>query len=120
MTLKKQIGDFGQNIAREYLARKHYEILEENFFTRLGEIDIIAKNNGQVVFVEVKTRLSAKFGLPEEAVGREKIEKMQQAAMEYWQKQQINNDNYRFDMIAVEINKPNKRAIIRHHKNIID
>lgn len=114
------VGSFGQNIAVEFLKKKHYIILKENFYTREGEIDIIAEHEGQIVFIEVKTRLSEKFGLPEDAVNNDKKNKMQQAAMEYWQQKQINNDNYRFDLVAIQIDKLNKRAIIRHHKNITE
>ena len=118
MNYKGQIGSFGQKLAADFLRRKKYQIEAENFRTRQGEIDIIATQDGQLVFVEVKTRLSNRFGLPEEAVSQSKLEKMQQTALKYLKQQQINHDNYRFDIVAIEIDKAQKKAAIRHYKNI--
>jgi len=116
--LKKQIGDFGQQLAADFLLGRGYKILTKNYFARAGEIDLIAEKDGQVVFVEVKTRLSDKFGLPEEAVDNKKREKMHLAGLKYLEEKQIENDNFRFDIVAVEIDKKSKKAVIRHHKGI--
>ena len=66
MNIKGKIGKFGQQIAGQFLQKRGYEILAENFHSRKGEIDLVVEKDGQLVFVEVKTRLSDKFGLPEE------------------------------------------------------
>ena len=118
MYYKLRIGDYGQKLAVDFLTKRKYRILSEKFFTKDGEIDVIAEQAGQLIFIEVKTRLSDKFGLPEEAVDRQKKEKMQQAGLNYLADKQVNNDNYRFDCIAIEIDKKNKKAVIRHHKGI--
>lgn len=118
MNLRGQIGCYGQQLAVEYLGRKKYQIKAENFRAPQGEIDIIADHDGQLVFVEVKTRLSEKYCLPEEAVSERKREKMMQTALNYLEQQQVNHDNYRFDIVAIVIDKANKKAVIRHHKNI--
>jgi putative endonuclease len=118
MDTKIKIGKFGQEIAAEFLVKRNYQILGQNFFSRLGEIDLIAEDGGQLVFIEVKTRLSDRFGLPEEALTKLKLEKMREAALEYLVAKKINHDNYRFDLIAVEVDKENKAAKIRHYKNI--
>lgn len=120
MNRKGKIGEFGQKIAADYLISKGYQLLDQNFFTRQGELDLIAGKEGQLIFIEVKTRLSRKFGLAEEAVSEQKIEKMRQTAHKYLAEKQINSDNFRFDIIAVEIDEDNKKANIRHHKNIED
>ncbi|HDQ22879.1 MAG TPA: YraN family protein [Candidatus Uhrbacteria bacterium] len=114
----KEIGDFGQQIAKRYLLNKNYKILGENYYCREGEIDLIAQKGSQIVFLEVKTRLSRNFGLPEEAVGKEKKEKMEKAALAYLEKEKVKNENYRFDLMAVEIDKQDQKARIRHHKAI--
>ncbi len=119
MNIKNKIGKFGQQIAGQILEKKGYKILTENFYTRGGEIDLIAEQGSQIVFVEVKTRLSNRFGLPEEAVDSAKKEKFYEAALKYLEEKQIEHDNFRLDLIAVEINKENKTAKIRHHKNIV-
>lgn len=115
---QKQVGDFGQKIAAEFLAKRGYQILAQKYFTREGEIDLVGEKDGQLVFFEVKTRLSDKFGLPEEAIDNQKKEKMIQAGLKYFEENQIEHDNYRFDCVAIEIDKLNKRAKIRHHKSI--
>jgi len=116
--LKKQIGNFGQQVAADFLLGRGYKILAQNFFTPQGEIDLILEKDGQLVFVEVKTRLSDKFGLPEEAVDNKKREKMHQAGLKYLEEKQIKSDNFRFDIVAVEIDKDKKNAKIRHHKGM--
>ncbi len=118
MSNKNKIGNFGQHIAVRFLIKRNYKIIDENFYTREGEIDIIAKNDNQIVFIEVKTRLSNKYGLPEEAVNQNKKEKIRQSGLKYFELKQFNHDNFRIDCIAIEIDKFKKIAKIRHHKNI--
>ena len=118
MNLKGEIGIFGQKLAVDFLRRQGYQLKAENFRTRQGEIDIVAIKDGQIVFVEVKTRLSERFGLPEEAVSSGKLEKMRLTAFKYLEQNQENTDNFRFDIVAIVIDKIEKKAIIRHYKNI--
>lgn len=80
MNAKQQLGKIGENLASEYLEKQGYLILERNFACRQGEIDIIAKDEKEFVFVEVKTRRSLKFGYPAEAVTNIKRKHMQKAA----------------------------------------
>ena len=118
MNIKNKIGVFGQKLAVGFLQKRGFKILNENYHARVGEIDIIAEKEGQLVFIEVKTRLSDKFGLPEEAVDDRKKARMYETALQYMGKMQINHDNFRLDCIAIMIDKENKKAIIRQHKNI--
>ncbi len=76
-------GVKGEDIAADYLVKHKYKILERNFKCRFGEIDIVAVNDGFVVFVEVKSRASDKFGLPREAVTPYKRQRIIGAA-KYW------------------------------------
>lgn len=115
---KQNIGDFGQQLAGQFLISKQHQILEEKYYTRLGEIDIIAEKNNQLLFIEVKTRTSEKFGRPEEAVSQSKKEKMNEAVLQYLSENNINHDNYRLDIIAVLIDKGEMVAKIRHLKNV--
>lgn len=96
----KNLGDFGEDAAENYLRENRFEILERNFMVRGGEIDIIAKDGETLVFAEVKTRSSDKFGAPSEAVGRTKIAHMRCAAEEYIEKYQTDSE-IRFDVIEV-------------------
>ena len=118
MTLKIKIGKFGQQLAAQFLLKKGYQLLASNYHCQAGELDLILIDNQQIVFVEVKTRLSTDFGLPEEAINQTKKEKLYQASLDYLEQEQINHDNWRIDCLAIEIDKHNKKAKIRHHKNI--
>ncbi|MCD8391418.1 MAG: YraN family protein [Firmicutes bacterium] len=79
----KEIGDFGEDAACEYLEKMGYEILERNFRVRAGEIDIIADDDGCTVFAEVKTRKNNKYGEPSEYVDAKKIEHIKKTALIY-------------------------------------
>lgn len=89
----------GEVEAQKYLVKQKYKILETNFRTKLGEIDIIAFKNDTYVFVEVKARSTGKFGLPREAVDYFKQNKIRQVATEYLIKINKYPANMRFDII---------------------
>ena len=95
-------GQLGENLAVEYLQKKGYLILERNFRFERGEIDIIAEINGVLVFVEVKSRSSKIFGEPEEAVTPSKQRQIRNVAEGYLFKNNIDDRECRFDVIAVE------------------
>jgi putative endonuclease len=99
----KKIGESGEERACQFLEEKKYQILHKNWRFKHAEIDIIAKSQNIIVFVEVKFRKSNKFGYPEEFVSKHKIKKMHEAAAAY-----IETNNWdgelRFDIIAIEGN----------------
>ncbi|MDD4110467.1 MAG: YraN family protein [Clostridia bacterium] len=95
----KSFGSAGEQLAAKYLEDKSYEILEQNYANKIGEIDIIAKQNDTIVFVEVKTRTSSKFGLPREAVTRHKQYKIRLVALAYLKSKKLMNSKCRFDVI---------------------
>ena len=72
MYLKHEIGKIGEDLASKYLEAAGYIIIERNFLARQGEIDIIAKDKKELVFIEVKTRTSDIYGKPVEAVNTQK------------------------------------------------
>ena len=78
-----KLGQRGEGIALSFLKTKGYEIIERNYKTPLGEIDIIARDSDVLVFVEVKTRESIEFGLPFESVNRKKRRKIAGVALSY-------------------------------------
>lgn len=99
---KIQTGKEGEKIAAAYLKKNGYRIIEKNYRCVLGEIDIVAREKSELVFVEVKTRKSAELGYPEQAVGINKQKKMSQLALWYLQKK--NADTVaRFDVVAITI-----------------
>lgn len=98
---KKLLGDFGEECAAVYLKEKKYKILERNYKNAFGEIDIIAKQKKDIVFIEVKTRKSDKYGSPYEAVDYNKQNKIIAAAKLYLSKNKLFDKNVRFDMVEI-------------------
>lgn len=111
----KNLGELGENKAINFLTENGYNILERNFRAKNGEIDIIAKEKDEYVFIEVKTRASMKYGMPVEAVDKNKREHILKASKYYIYKNYLQNKYIRFDIIEVYINKNN--YLINHIKN---
>ncbi len=93
------IGKTGEDLACRELRRRGYEILTRRYRTRLGEIDIVAREGRTIVFVEVKTRTSASFGAPSEAVTALKQRRVWLMASDYLHRQGWNDRACRFDVI---------------------
>lgn len=99
---KRQIGRIGEDKAAAYLTERGYQILEQNYRCRLGEIDLIAKDGRFLVFIEVKYRTSQRYGDPAEAVDSKKQFKIYQTARYYLYQQGYSQDQpCRFDVAAV-------------------
>ncbi len=96
----KEKGDFGEEIAVNYLLSKGARILEKNYRLKIGEIDIIAKMGREVIFVEVKSRSNIKFGYPCESVSYKKEKNNWNCKLLYY-KNNLNNTPVRFDVIEV-------------------
>jgi len=98
----KKLGDLGEKAASLILQRHNYKIVARNYRSRFGEIDIIALDDDTLVFVEVKLRTSLRFGLPEEAVGRTKIEKIKKVGFEFWKKNFPHIKKIRIDVVSLK------------------
>ncbi len=95
------LGQWGEDLAVRYLRRRGMKILERNFRTPVGEIDIIARQGKNLVFVEVKTRRSRAFGTPQEAVGPTKQRQILRTAQWYLGEGRGRGLQPRFDVLAV-------------------
>lgn len=91
----------GEQLACEYLKNKGYKIVERNYHCPLGEIDIIAKDKDIVVFIEVKTRESTQYGLPQESIDFRKQKKLINTAKSWIAMHSKEGKGYRFDVIAI-------------------
>ncbi len=109
---RKQFGNRGEEIALALLRRKGYKVVERNFRTRTGEIDIIARHKGQIVFVEVKTRRSGRYGDPKYAVTRQKQRKISMVALEYLKKHHSIQTPARFDVVTIQPSKTEAKVEI--------
>lgn len=99
----RQVGNKGEDLACKFLRKQGYQILERNYLIRGGEIDIIARDKGILVFVEVKMRSGHVYGFAREAVTPWKLHFLQRAALFYLQKTNWSNQPYRFDLVAIDI-----------------
>ncbi len=100
MSDKDNIGKKGEEIAQDYLRKNNYAIIETNWRYYNLEIDIIAKKNNELVIIEVKARSGEQYGHPSEAITRQKMKHLINAAEAYIMKNDINIDA-RFDVITV-------------------
>lgn len=98
---RKKLGDSGEKIAVKYLRKNGYRIVEQNYRNRLGEIDIIAVERKTIVFVEVKTRRSIRFGNPKWAVTPKKQQKISMVALQYLKEQKKFGQPARFDVVSI-------------------
>lgn len=119
MTYQKQIGNHGEQIAAAYLGERGYKILDLNYHTRFGEIDLVAQKGNDLVFVEVKTRTNTSFGLPEASVTPAKLEKIESAALFWLQEHPEIRDDWRIDVIAILLNKEKALKDIQHFINVL-
>lgn len=108
-------GKDGEKLASRYLEGKGYEILEKNFRYKRGEIDLVAKKEGLLIFIEVKTRSGTGFGYPEEAVDEKKEEMVMDTADQYVYDKNWNGP-IRFDIISILL-KPSSEPEIMHFKD---
>jgi len=98
-------GKAGEDLVCAYLKKQGYEILERNFRTQVGEIDIIAADDGCLVFIEVKTRRNDAYGVPSEAVDYRKQQTISRVASQYIQKYLYFDMIMRFDVAEVWLEK---------------
>lgn len=113
----KFIGDFGEKAAAGYLKRNRYKILERNFQTKYGEIDIIAEKDDLVCFVEVKTRRNKRYGEPRDAVNIFKQRKIISVA-KYYMLSKNTEKNCRFDVVEVYLSETGQKIEkIEHIEN---
>jgi len=100
-TWNRQVGKKGEEAALRFLKRKGYRILQKNYVCKMGEVDLIAKENDTLVFIEVKTRTSTTFGPPQLAVNAAKQVQLSQAALCFLKENKLEDVRARFDVIAI-------------------
>lgn len=101
-------GNAGEELAKNYLINKGYNILESNYRNKIGEIDIIAIDKDILVFIEVKTRTSISYGYAFEAVGIRKQNKIINTSLVYIKYRKFHNVQVRYDIIEVYLTNPLK------------
>jgi putative endonuclease len=116
---KKAFGEWGERQAADYLVAKGYTVLERNYHTPYGEIDLIVQNEVVTVFVEVKTRSSASFGYPEESINRRMMDHLTSAALLYMQTHPDMVGDWRIDVVSIMRGSNSRRLEIHHFENAL-
>lgn len=114
----RSIGDKAEDLAVNYLKKLGYKILERNYQIRGGEIDIIARDQEELVFVEVKARWSHKYGEPLESITPWKIRALLKTALFYIQKIKWGDRPYRIDAVSIDYTEDRENPTIELLKNI--
>lgn len=116
----KLFGERGERAAAKFLKRQGYKIVERNYATPWGEIDLVALDGSTIVFVEVKTRKSDIAGRPEEAVTLDKQRRLTNMALSYLKKRKLLGFSARFDVVAVTWPDGLRQPEIRHLRNAFE
>jgi putative endonuclease len=97
------LGRFGEAWAVAHLERLGYRVIDRNVRFRSGELDIVAHEGDDLVFVEVKCRRSSQYGSPEESISARRFDRLARAATEYVTRNDLQGSNLRLDLVALEV-----------------
>ena len=111
----RKIGYLAENLAVVALKKKGFQILENNFHNRFGEIDIIARDKNILVFVEVKAKKGLDFGTPEEMINQQKLKRIQNMAAIYMKGETL---PCRIDIVAIILSSGNDLVRLTHYENV--
>ena len=111
-----EIGKRGEEIAAEFLKKQGVDIIEKNYHTKFGEIDLIGFDKSTIIFIEVKLRNNDNFGTPVEAITQTKLKRIYKSALWYISMHKHNYD-YRFDVIAIRKDNINRCYHLEWFKN---
>ncbi len=100
---RKKTGGSGEQLARVFLSKNGYRILDENYATPFGELDFVGIDDDALVFIEVKTRRSSRFGNPLDAVTYRKRNSIIKSALHYLRQKKFQFSTYRFDTVSIEL-----------------
>ncbi len=112
--VKKLLGKAGEDQAAAFLKKQGYRIIERNYRAPYGEIDLVALHQGELVFIEVKTRTSDAFGAPELAVDPRKQRRMIKAALGYIKYKKLHQVPCRFDVVAITTTNEKEVELIQN------
>jgi putative endonuclease len=116
---RRRLGGSGERLAASWLEARGYRILGCNWRCAYGELDVIAEDDGELVFVEVKTRRGEAMGLPEEAITPSKRQHLVAAAQSYVEAAGKPEQAYRIDFVAVQLAPSGKLLEVRHYERAI-
>jgi putative endonuclease len=118
MPRNKDIGDKGETLAQTYFTGKGFQILSKNYRTPYGEIDLIIRDDNEVIFVEVKTRTNTSYGFGEEGVSTKKMEHMISSAEFYLAEEEATSKEWRIDVLAILMDHSGKVHEMEWFENV--
>jgi putative endonuclease len=107
---RQRLGRRGERLAQTHLEERGYTVLETNYHIPSGEIDLVVEKDGQLVFVEVRTRTGTALGSPEESITETKRSRLADCAQEYLEAVGAAGAEWRIDVVALEVD-PNGRVL---------
>lgn len=116
-----ETGKLGENLAAEFLSKNGYELIERNFHTRFGEIDLIVTKAKKLVFVEVKLKIEEDFGTPEEMITKHKLRQVEMTGQSFLMKHPEYEkfyDSLQIDAICIVLDENREVMRINHYENI--
>ncbi len=116
---RRDTGILGEKLAKEFLKKQGYRIIETNYRCPNGETDIVAMHEDSLVFIEVRTKKNLQFGSPEESITPAKMEKLRTVAAHYQQSHDKLPPQCRIDVVAVELNQSGKLVRIELIENAV-
>ncbi len=108
---RSQLGKRGEEAACRFLRKNKYKIVERGYRSPHGEIDIIAYDRKVLVFVEVKTRRSTEFGLPEESVNWRKQQRMRKISQHYLYRHKLQGVDCRYDVVSIDLSAQDEERV---------
>ncbi len=116
---RRDVGTLGEKLARDFLERNGYHILETNYRCPRGEVDIIARYEDTLVFIEVRTKKSLQFGSPEESITPVKMERLRAIAAHYGQTHDNLPPSWRIDVVAIKLDRNGQASRIELIENAV-
>jgi len=102
---RQQLGKDSEQLAVEYLQKEGYEILQRNYRIRSGEIDVVAKEKNTLVFIEVKSRSTTRYGHAIQSLTRQQQKRLSKTALTYMHQHKLKDQSARFDVVAIQKNQ---------------
>jgi putative endonuclease len=117
---RRHLGEFGEEVAASYLARRGHRIVERGWRCAIGEIDLVTRDGEALVFVEVRTRHAGVPGAAEESIGPAKRARLARLAYAYLAASSHDGSQWRIDVVAVEVDRAGRATSINHIPSAIE
>ena len=115
-----KLGNWGEGVARRFLEREGYRVLGTQYRCRWGEVDIVAGDGGELVFVEVRTRRGTRFGTPQESITPSKAGRLESTAYYYMAEKGLTHANWRIDLISILLDASGRVQEVSHLKHAVE